>query len=349
MKKKELNNIMLQWERFYAEKGIGSDVQSLYLEYVKNLLSKDLPPIFDFHHLCLMLGIKDEVVAAMVSGTESFYRSFSIPKKKGGSRDISAPYPSLKHAQLWIYHNILKKLKTHGCAHGFIPNRSIITNVQTHLPNRILLKIDLKDFFSTIRIEWIIQVFKSLGYEHHVAFYLASLCCCNGSLPQGAPTSPVLSNLTSIHLDRRLFRLAKKYHLAYTRYADDIAFSGNTIPVKFIEYVKSIIEDCGLEVNNNKVRLYNENGSKILTGICLSNGEARLPREKRRELEKELHYIEKFGLDGHIRHSKIKDAHYLESLIGRVGFWLQVEPDNLYAQKMKVMLYSEKQRRSILK
>ena len=349
MKKKELNSIMSQWERFYTEKGIEPNVQSLYLEYVKGLLSKDLPPIFDFHHLCILLGIKDEVVAAMVNGTESFYRTFSIPKKSGGSREISAPYPSLKYVQLWIYHNILKKLKTHGCAHGFVSNRSIISNVQTHLPNKCLLKIDLKDFFSTIRIEWIIQVFKSLGYEHHVAFYLASLCCCQGVLPQGAPTSPVLSNLTSIHLDRRLYRLAKRFNLVYTRYADDIAFSGEKLPVKVIEYATSIIEDCGLVVNKTKVRLYNEHGSKILTGICLSNGQARLPREKRRELEKELHYIEKYGLDSHIRHNKIKDAHYLESLIGRVGFWLQVEPDNLFAKKMSVMLHEERQRRSVYK
>jgi RNA-directed DNA polymerase len=121
------------------------------------------------------------------------------------------------------------------------------------------LKLDLKDFFPSINLNRIIFVFKSLGYPNKIAFYLASICSYNESLPQGAPTSPILSNIIAKQLDKRLISLAKKYSLKFTRYADDLTFSGKKIPAKFIEYIKNIIEDEGFVVNESKTRLYKNN------------------------------------------------------------------------------------------
>lgn len=308
----------------------------VYLEYVSNLIRKDLPPIFDLKHLGALLGLKVDFLSAAIYSAESFYRNFEIPKRSGGQRQITAPYPSLKYVQKWIYRNILSKIKVHGCVHGFVDHRSILTNAKVHIGQQCLLKLDLKDFFPSISMDWVVQVFKTMGYETQVAFSLASLCCYQGSLPQGSPASPAISNIVAMHLDRRLYRLAKKFKLNYSRYADDIAFSGERICPKFITYVNDIIEDCGFSVNRSKIRLYKEHGNKILTGVSLSTGQPRIPRDYRRRLQKDLHYIDKYGIKGHMMHNKIRDPRYLESIIGRLGFWLMIEPDNTFAQGMMV-------------
>lgn len=317
MKKKKLNKLKEEWESFYQAKEISHELMECYMSYALNLMEKDLPPIFDFHHLTLLMKVNSNFLSSVISCPQKFYRDFTIPKRSSGTRTITAPYPSLKYIQRWILSNILDKVKIHGCAHGFVRKRSILTNVKIHQGNKYLLKIDLKDFFPSIKIDWVIQIFKELGYEHTVAFYMASICCCEDQLPQGAPTSPAISNIAVRHLDRRLYRLAKKFTLNYSRYADDIAFSGNKINGCFVRYACDIIKDCGLTVNENKIRLYNNRGSKILTGISLASGVPKITRSYRRELVQELYYIKKFGLNGHTSHNKIRKSNYIESLIGK--------------------------------
>lgn len=335
MKVKEYQNTVMEWDSFFTSCGVEEVFKEKYMEYVSGLLSKKLPPIFDFHHLSGLLGVSEDFLAAAVHAPESFYRTFEIPKHSGGKREITAPYPSLKYVQTWIYKNILSQAKVHGCAHGFIYKRSILTNASMHAHQRYMLKMDLKDFFPSIPKEWVIQLFNSLGYEGQVSYFMASLCCYEDALPQGSPASPAISNIVAMHLDRRLYRLAKRFDLRYSRYADDIAFSGEAISPQFIKYASDVITDCGFKVNLSKTRLYGEKGNKIITGISLSTGVPRIPRHYRRQLEKELHYVDKYGLEGHMSHAKIKNPRYLESLIGRVGFWLMIEPDNVFARQMQ--------------
>lgn len=341
MTAKAKEDIIRQWKQFFVSKGIEQKLVDSYMSYINKLLDKNVPPIFDFRHLCLLLGIDKIKLAAMVNCPDKYYREFQIPKRSGGLRTISAPYPSLKYVQRWIYDNILKQIKVHGCAHGFVPERSILTNASIHAGQRYMLKMDLKDFFPSIPVSWVIQLFSSLGYKHTVAFYLASLCCYGGRLSQGSPVSPVISNIVAMHLDRRLYRIAKKFNLRYSRYADDIAFSGEVIAVKFIDYVKTIILECGFVVNEQKIHLYKEHGNKILTGISLATGSPRLPRDYRRQLEKELFYINKYGFRSHVAHNRIRQPHYLESIIGKIGYWLMVEPDNTFARQMQDKLIDE--------
>lgn len=341
MKVKDFQDKLTEWDGFFTLCGVEKVFKEKYMEYVSNLISKGVPPIFDFQHLCGLLGVRDDFLAAAVHAPESFYRTFETPKRSGGKREITAPYSSLKYVQTWIYKNILLRAKVHGCAHGFVSKRSILTNAKIHSHQKCLLKMDLKDFFPSIPKEWVIQLFNSLGYEGQISYFLASLCCFENALPQGSPASPAISNIVAMHLDRRLYRLAKHFDLHYSRYADDIAFSGESIPSLFITYASDIITDCGFKVNDSKIRLYGEHGNKIITGISLATGVPRIPRDYRRRLEKELHYIDKYGLKGHVAHNKIRDPRYLESLIGRVGFWLMVEPDNAYARQMQAKLKLE--------
>ena len=332
MDKIKVNNAIFQkWVKFYDNFPMTDDIREALLSYVGNLLSHRACVIFDSDHLAKLLCIENNALFAIIYGTEHFYRTFEIRKKSGGVREIRAPYPSLKTIQLWIYEYVLKKQYIHGCAHGFTQRKSIVTNAKKHVGNKCLLKLDLKDFFPSIKINKVVQVFKNIGYTSTVSWLLASICCLDEELPQGAPTSPILSNIIAKMMDKRLYRLAKEYGYSYTRYADDLSFSGDEIPVAFIKYATNIIEDCGFIVNHKKVRLYKEHDNKILTGIALKNGVIKLPREKRRGYEQEIYYAIKYGVDTRVKDGCNNFSTYILSLIGKANFWLMLEPDNKFA------------------
>lgn len=330
----EVNNaVFQQWRKFYEGFPMTEDVREALLNYVGNLLSHKACVILDAEHLAKLLCIEKASLFAIINKPEAFYRSFEIKKKSGGVREIRAPYPSLKTIQQWIYEYVLKKQYVHGCAHGFRPRKSIVTNVRTHVDNKCLLKLDLKDFFPSIKINRVVQAFKEIGYTKTVSWLLATICCLDEELPQGAPTSPALSNIVARHMDKRLYRLAKSFGYRYSRYADDISFSGDNIPVAFIKYATDIIEDCGFTVNPKKVRLYNEKDNRILTGVALKDGVLRLPREKRREYEQEIYYALKYGVNTRMKGEYKYFSTYILSLRGKANFWLMIEPENKFIKK----------------
>ena len=319
------------WKNFFYDRGLSKELINQYLSYIKVLNNNNVPVIFEFEHLAKLLGLKKKTLASMINSSMSFYRSFKIPKRRGGYREIDAPYPSLLGAQKWIYNYILKQQVVHTSAHGFVPGRSIITNAKKHVSRKAFLKIDIKDFFSSIRINWIINVFREFGYAQNIAYYLSSLCCYKDYLAQGAATSPYLSNIISRHMDNRLKKLAERYSLDYTRYADDLAFSGEYIPAKYIETVTKIIETCKFEVNKDKTFLSYGSGKRILTGISITGDKICLPKEVKREIRKNAYYVAKFGYLSHSAKKKIRDPFYLESLYGKLLFWKNVEPENKFA------------------
>lgn len=198
--------------------------------------------------------------------------------------------------------------------------------------------MDVKDFFPSLPINWVINLFSSLGYSHNVSFNLASLCCLNDKLPQGAATSPYLSNILLVGLDKRLSLLSTSYQLTYTRYADDLCFSGEYIPHELIQTIESIIIDYNLTPNKNKTRLQLNNNKRIVTGISVSGPKATIPRQLKRELKQELYYIQKHGYLSHVTKMKISNPKCLQSLEGKFSFWLQVEPDNDFAKKSLMFL-----------
>lgn len=349
MTEKQLNEAISYWQAFYARKGVPHYFAEICLAYAGVLLRQDLPVIFDHHHLCLLLGLDEDYINSVVYGAKNHYRDFRIKKKSGGYRELSSPHYALKYVQKWIYTNILAKVKVNYCAHGFRPKKSILTNAKVHVKSTCLLKLDLKDFFPSITIEQVITVFNKLGYSKKVSFYLASICCVDGCLPQGAPTSPALSNIITCHLDNRMLGICKKMGLRYTRYADDMAFSGEHIKPDFVDSCQKIITECGFTLNESKVKLYKGDGAKLLTGLSLANKVVRLPREYRRTVEADLYYIKKHGLAEHMKRNKIKNPYYLESMIGKVEYWLMVEPDNPFAlSSMEYLRLLYKQKKSFM-
>ena len=326
------------WKRFFIDRGISQEFIDKYIPYIEKLVIAELPIIFEIEHLSSLFGIELNELRKMIASPHHFYREFSIPKRKGGQRIITAPYPSLLMCQTWIYENILKTIPVHFCAHGYREKRSIISNATPHLNKMSILKMDMQNFFPSIPINWVINLFSSLGYPNNISYYLASICCLNNGLPQGASSSPCLSNILLKHLDNRLYKLSKKYSLSYTRYADDITLSGYYIPYKIIDIITDIITDTGLSVNNEKTKLIIGDKQKIITGISVKSENLSLPRATKRNIKQEIHYIKQYGLISHISKLKIKNPYYLHSLEGKLRFWLQIEPNNIFAMESLVFI-----------
>jgi len=287
--------------------------------------------IFSFRHLCMLLSVTPNYLASVVFSPQSHYRSFQIPKRSGGLREIVAPYPTLLQCQRWICQHILAKTKVGPVVHGYVPGRGIVTNAMQHLGNDVLLKIDLKDFFPSIPIERVIGYFKSIGYAPELAYFLARICCLEDALPQGAATSPALSNILLRHLDFMLFGLADKHNVSYTRYADDLAFSGKSLSPHFVTSVEEVIAEAGFVINPAKKRLISAGRRKILAGIDISSSKLRVPREFRRQTRLDAHLAMKLGpVEYIIQHRRNPNA--LLELSGKLAYWLQVEPGNPYAE-----------------
>ncbi|ABR91636.1 RNA-directed DNA polymerase [Janthinobacterium sp. Marseille] len=320
-----------EWRAYFEDRGVSTARIDKYVSYIECLSKKNQPVIFELDHLSSLLGIQIEYLSKMIASSHSFYRKFSIPKRSGGKREILAPYESLLTCQQWILKNILKNIPLHSAAHGFRSGKSIKTNALAHINGKALLKMDLKDFFPSIPLSWIIKTFQDIGYAPNVAYYLASLCCYDEKLAQGAATSPALSNIVLTSLDKRLDRLAKKCSITYTRYADDLTFSGEHIHSSFSKLVTKIVDEYGLVVNTDKTRLKVKNGTRIVTGIGILNGRLSIPREYKRELKNEIFFIRKFGFVSHLSNKKISNPNYINSLLGKISFWLYIEPDNQLA------------------
>ncbi|WP_051369213.1 reverse transcriptase domain-containing protein [Psychromonas arctica] len=193
-----------EWNLYLLDRGISSHLVPQYMSYIEKLTSQNIPVIFEVEHLAKLIGIEYRALNKMVYGTNDFYREFKIPKRSGGERIISAPYPSLLLCQSWIYESILKSCSVHYSAHAYTTNKSIVTNAVQHLGAKALLKMDMKDFFPSISINWVVNFFSNLGYSNNVSHALASICCLDDGLPQGASTSPALSNILLMSFDRRV-------------------------------------------------------------------------------------------------------------------------------------------------
>lgn len=298
------------------------------LEYAGRLFGRGLPPVYELHHLSILVGISERFIVRMSLQPSDFYRTFKLKKRRGGFRTIAVPKPSLLHVQHWILENILSTAPPHPASHGFVKGRGVLSNAIEHQTAREILKMDLKSFFGSISQKRVISVFRIFGYSPRVSYFLSTFCCLEGSLPQGAATSPSLSNLIAKRLDLRLSALAAKLELKYTRYADDITLSGRSIPIKVIGYVSGIAHDEGFEINPSKTKILRQGAQKIITGVSVSSGSPKLPRTTVRSIKQDAHFLLKFGLLSHASHTGKWDPLAKERLLGRIAFWRQIDPSN---------------------
>jgi hypothetical protein len=225
--------------------------------------------------------------------------------------------PKLQAAQRWILANVVEKLLVHGSAHGFLVGRSTLTNAAVHTNAKAVVKMDVKDFFPTVTLPRVRGIFRKAGYREQVATLLALICTESPReivehdgktyyialgprcLPQGAPTSPGLTNTLCMRLDQRLTGLAKKLGWRYTRYADDMTFSlpaehkGPPNLGKLLGAVHHIVAAEGFRVHPDKTRV-SSGGRKRVTGLVVNGvGAPRVPRTLKRQLREAAHRLKK--------------------------------------------------------
>ncbi|MGH7173538.1 MAG: reverse transcriptase family protein [Gemmataceae bacterium] len=313
------------------------------------LQQRGLPVIKNLAQLRKQLGIKSSnqlgffLLATDQSGGP--YVRFTIPKRGGGERVICAPKKQLRWIQRQILDQILAKVPPHPAAHGFVAGRSTVSNAEKHLGAVLLVKFDLTDFFPTIHYHRVVGLFASLGYyvgdgrfgtagdARRVAPTLARLCCYAPDpkawdgviLPQGAPTSPAISNLVCRRLDARLEGLARRNQGTYTRYADDLTFSFKDASLelgRFRWWVDQVCHQEGFFVNQAKFRVIRASQRQLVTGIVV-NDELRIPRERRRCFRAVLHNCRLHGLASQAR-GRADFAAYLR---GFASYVQMVYPD----------------------
>ena len=281
-----------------------------------------------------LLGVEVNRLEEILNNVSGHYQEFWMRKRSGGYRMISAPDKDLQAIQSTIYSRILSSVTiVHPAAVGFRCGRSVVDNAAPHLGKRYVLKMDIHDFFGSIRSPRVRQTFKKIGYPENVSKVLGALCCLHRHLPQGAPTSPALSNIVGYEMDRKLAALAAEYGLTYTRYADDLTFSGDVFPKEqIIPQVKRIIRDEKFEQNHKKTHFMNQSSRKIITGVSVASGvKLTIPKSKKREIRKNVYFILTKGLAEHQRRIGSHDPAYLKRLIGMLCYWRAIEPDNTYA------------------
>ena len=249
----------------------------------------------------------------------SHYIHFKLPKKTGGHRLISAPKTELKAAQQWILDHILSRVTPHEAAHGFRRQRNIVTNARPHLGAHVITNLDLKDFFPSITYVRVKGVFRVLGFSESAATVFALICTAPTTkevtldgqtyfvalgqrhLPQGAPTSPALTNIICRRLDRRISKAAEEFGFTFTRYADDLTFSSNEESSKnisrLLNRVRSIINHEGFTVNEGKTRVLRKGRQQEVTGVVV-NDKLSIDRKTLKRFRATLFQVEKDGPEG---------------------------------------------------
>lgn len=305
----------------------------------RRVLLPGLPVIKDEIELAAALGIAVKELRWLQErhdplspdGLSVHYQRVEIAKKQGGVRLLLVPRLRMKQAQRWILRNILDKLPAHPAAHGFCRGRSIVTNAKPHSGHEAVLCIDLRDFFPTLHYPRVRGLFCSFGYSPEVARMLALLCTTRlpGThrrvLPQGAPSSPALANLSAYHMDIRLAGLAKKFAFQYTRYADDCTFSGDVVGLNaMIRSARKIIRTEGFKVHEGKLRIHRAGTQQLVTGLVVNECPA-ITRKERRRLRALLHNAQKGGLSEQNRESRENFSDYLA---GKLAFIHMINPQH---------------------
>jgi RNA-directed DNA polymerase len=291
------------------------------------------PALLTLRHLVLRAEVPHASLRRFVAHDPEAYRSFAVRKRSGGVRIIHVPEPQLLKAQRWLAQYVLNRVPVHQRSFAFAPEASIVNCAAKHCGSQWLIKLDVRGFFGSISELQIHRIFRSLNYQPLIAFELARLCTFapasspryqrknwrnwkeykieayshrgQGYLPQGAPTSPMLSNLAMRELDEILMQIGLRYGLYYSRYSDDMTFS--TRSTKFsrsrakdlILEVRNSITAAGLRLNGGKTTIVPPGSRKVVLGLLVDGGEPALSREFRSLLRQHLHYLEKFGPIAH--------------------------------------------------
>jgi len=321
-----------KYKKIFVEKAqnVGYSYENIEkcLAYAEPLITKQLPVIYNTSHLSVLVGYNKNYIkraALSTPKTSNFYIQYTAKKKNGKIRELAEPLPSLKEIQHWILENILYKLEVSRFAKAYIPKKTIKEHVRFHKGQEIVLTMDLKNFFDSVKFDTVEQIFTNAGYSKLISNLLTKLCTLKHTLPQGAPTSPCLSNIIFFNLDKQISEYCISRKIKYTRYADDMAFSGSFDTDVLIDFVKNTVESQELTINEEKTLIRRQYQPQIICGIIV-NEKVQVPKKKRNELRQAVFYIEKYGLESHLEKIEWNRGNYIKHLIGVANYILFINP-----------------------
>lgn len=325
----------MNFKRYYTDMllkgsqlGVAEEATHALLKYAKRLYDNGLPIIYDQRHFSLLCGKDYDYLIGVSNHKEGAYKRYYLLKRSGGRRLIMEPLPSLKEVQEWILKNILYPTTDYSVAKvakAFVPGIGLRENVRFHTRKKIVVNFDLKDFFFSVRFKEVRNIFSQLGYADTVAIFLASLCTCHNALPQGAPTSPMLSNMAFKTYDEAIFSYCRENKILYTRYADDMSMSGDFDIDELVKFICCLFKNSPFRINWSKFKVYNKSSRQLVTNIVV-NDYPQVCRTYRRNIRKEIHYIKKFGIESHLKKIgiTINPVAYLRVLAGRINYCLLI-------------------------
>ena len=293
-----------------------------------------VPAVLTLAHLAKRSGVDYRRVRDLTARSDPYsYSYFRIRKRSGGHRLISVPSPDLLKVQSWIHHYILTSIKPHPACYSFLPKVSIRDCAAVHVGSRWIIKVDISAFFGSISERDVFDVFRSFGHSPLVSFEMARLTTDApifskrfnkipwkrpagrykigdysstrvGFLPQGAPSSPLLSNFVMREIDTKLAATAEQLALRYTRYSDDLTFSttGNfdrDRAKQLIHTVERVISIKGLRLNGSKTRIIPPGGRRVVLGLLVDGSEPCLTKKFRDNIRMHLHYMKTYGVATH--------------------------------------------------
>jgi RNA-directed DNA polymerase len=274
-------------------KALSEDLIAQYSEDIQRLCSKGLPPVVSIRCLATLFGYSSKFTGALYRRSEKYYRTFTIPKGRK-RRTISAPRVALKVIQKWFGFHLAEAVKFENCVYGFIKGRCAIDAAKLHCGADWVYSVDIADFFPSTLLQNVTNSLTEIGYPQHGAEVIGKLCCYGGGLAQGSPASPILSNLVFRPVDSDLIAMAKKHGLCFTRYADDLVFSGKgNFPEEIKPIVRSAIESQGWKIADAKERFAKRPNRLKVHGLLVHGEKPRLTKGYRNKIRAFKHLVAK--------------------------------------------------------
>lgn len=331
-----------EWDMAFVRKFGLEQATNMVLAF--RAFNSGFPFLYDTHQLRHFLGLTREQLFNYLKYIDREYRTTNIKKKNGGGRTLHVPSHQLKRRQAIILRRILNALPVSPYATAYKKGATLQNNATPHVGHRYLLKLDITDFFGSIRFGQVYRAaFNANYFPKQIGLMLTRLCCRQDVLPQGAPTSPALSNLVMQNFDNNMGAWCAKRGIAYTRYCDDMTFSSDKPLYHVYEKAKAMLEEMGFQLNEKKTRFVTNSSRQSVTGLTV-NEKVSISRDYKRMLRQEVYYVLRFGSGSDIpwefwKNRQRPHGHwhqrlqYLQYLQGRVSFVLQVEPENQWFQE----------------
>ncbi len=278
------------------------------------------------------LGFSAKTLYAVSNSLDKHYRTAEIPKKNGGIRKLRVPDVLLKAIQHQITEVLILPRPISRYAKAYYPGSSTVRNAKHHVGQSVVLKLDILHFFDSIRYSDVKDlVFPSEIYAEPLRILLTMLCYHKDALPQGAPSSPAITNVIMAEFDEIVGRRCNLQGIQYTRYCDDMTFSGDFDPESVIAFVREELKKRGFLLNEQKTRIQRSGTRQSVTGIVV-NEKLSIPADYRRKLRQELHYVQKYGVSDHLHRigSDALSEVYIQQLLGKVNYVLQVTPADAF-------------------